>query len=590
MIEDKNRIYDGFQTLESGVDGGRAPNLIDVNQVASAENMVFRGGRAKTRPGIRNYPLTVSNGSNTVGGQTATDAFFGGMFQSACYYAPPNGTQCIMVMSAGRLFQVTPLENTVIVAEIIMSPVNNATYTNYMIQADKFLIVQDAQSPPIIFDGATARRSNIVSHEVPVGTLMAYGMGRLVVVRPDFSSIVFGDLYGSHADKSDPGDSIILFTETTFLTEGFDARIPFDLGKATAATFFPQLDTSTGNGQLMVFCERGAASFFLSLDRSQWKTAAFQQLALLTTGLRGWRSISAVNEDLWFRSEDGWRSYRQARSEPLGWAHIPLSTNVHQYLDNDTPSLLYLINSIYFDNRIIATCNPYWNNGRPYHNGMVVVDFDILSSFGTKFRPAWNGRWTGIKITQLVVGIFKGVRRAFAFGIDNNSKNALYEISLSDKDDFNDTEIDWELVTRAFDFGKLYQSSSPFNENELYDADVWFSDVVDTQTQMNFYYKPDNYPQWVQWQIFSNRAKLIGTPSTITSGGVPIATAGFAPRLSLGKPPDDYDPTNTSRLLRRGYEFQMKLTGSGHLQIDRLRVHGQRTVERSRGLELQKGI
>jgi len=42
MIHDKNRIFDGFVTLESGVDSGRAPNLIDTNQVASAENMVFR--------------------------------------------------------------------------------------------------------------------------------------------------------------------------------------------------------------------------------------------------------------------------------------------------------------------------------------------------------------------------------------------------------------------------------------------------------------------------------------------------------------------------------------------------------------------
>jgi len=44
MIEDKNRIYDGLMTLESGVDSGRPPNLIDTNQVASAENIVFGGG------------------------------------------------------------------------------------------------------------------------------------------------------------------------------------------------------------------------------------------------------------------------------------------------------------------------------------------------------------------------------------------------------------------------------------------------------------------------------------------------------------------------------------------------------------------
>src|SRR5438105_6826165 len=233
-----------------------------------------------------------------------------------------------MAMIDGRLFKVTPTDTIPHIEEITFSPINPAI-TAYMVQVDKSLIVQDGQSLPIIYDGSIARRSNIGGDipEVPVGTLMAYGMGRLVVVRNDFRNIVFGDLYGSHADF-DAGESVIKFTETTYLSEGFDATIPFALGKATAATFFPQLDTSTGNGQLMIFAERGAASFFLSLPRDQWKTASFQQLALLTTGLRGWRSISAVNEDLWFRSDDGWRSFRQARSEPIGWSHIPLSTNV----------------------------------------------------------------------------------------------------------------------------------------------------------------------------------------------------------------------------------------------------------------------
>ena len=43
MISDKNRIYDGFTTLEAGMDSWRSPNLIDSNQVASAEDMTFRG-------------------------------------------------------------------------------------------------------------------------------------------------------------------------------------------------------------------------------------------------------------------------------------------------------------------------------------------------------------------------------------------------------------------------------------------------------------------------------------------------------------------------------------------------------------------
>jgi hypothetical protein len=146
--------------------------------------------------------------------------------------------------------------------------------------------------------------------------------------------------------------------------------------------FFPQLDTSTGNGQLMVFAERGSASFFLSLPREEWKTSTFQILSLLTTGLRGHRSIAVVNEDLWFRGDDGVRAYRQARSEQGGWAHIPLSTNVRQYLENDSGGMLKFCSAIYFDNRILVTTSPVWNQGRPYHSGMVVVDFDIISSFG----------------------------------------------------------------------------------------------------------------------------------------------------------------------------------------------------------------
>src|SRR6185437_3890781 len=139
---------------------------------------------------------------------------------------------------------------------------------------------------------------------------------------------------------TDPADSLIQFTERNFLAGGFDAAIPFQQGVATGAVFFPQLDTSTGNGQLMVFAERGASAFFLSLPRELWQTSQFQILALLTTGLRGHRSVSVVNEDLWFRSEDGYRSYRQARSEAAGWAHIPLSTNVRQFMDVDNERLL----------------------------------------------------------------------------------------------------------------------------------------------------------------------------------------------------------------------------------------------------------
>ena len=75
-----------------------------------------------------------------------------------------------------------------------------------------------------------------------------------------------------------------------------------------------------------------------------------------------------------------------------------------------------------------------------------------------------------------MTGKFNGITRAFAFAIDSDNENQLYELSLNDKNDW-DGLIEWELVTRSFDFSKLSQQGNPFSENELYDADIWLREI-----------------------------------------------------------------------------------------------------------------
>lgn len=94
-------------------------------------------------------------------------------------------------------------------------------------------------------------------------------------------------------------------------------------------------------------------------------------------------------------------------------------------------------------------------------------------------------------------------------------------------------------------------------------------------------YRPDNYPEWVPWREFSQRFDLIGKPSELDAGGLPTARAGYAPRVSFGKPGDDCDPT-TNRKLRLGFQFQVRFKGAGHLAITRFRLHAQKLIERSR--------
>jgi len=94
------------------------------------------------------------------------------------------------------------------------------------------------------------------------------------------------------------------------------------------------------------------------------------------------------------------------------------------------------------------------------------------------------------------------------------------------------------------------------------------------------HYRPDDYPYWTLWKEVSGKLEMIGRPGDIDAGGIPTARPGFAPRLPLGKPSNACDPI-TGRRLRRGYDFQIKFSGSGHVMLDRFRLHAQRQTESS---------
>ena len=98
------------------------------------------------------------------------------------------------------------------------------------------------------------------------------------------------------------------------------------------------------------------------------------------------------------------------------------------------------------------------------------------------------------------------------------------------------------------------------------------------------YYRPDNYPEWIPWREFEDKFALIGSASSLGVGGIPSARPGFAPRISLGKPPNRVDELSTKRNLRRGFNFQVRFTGKGHVVLDRFRLHAQKEIERSRAI------
>jgi hypothetical protein len=96
-------LFDGFNSLEGGVDAGIASSLIGKNQVASACNYSFRGAYPSTRPPYESLILTFNN--------EVTEANFTGIFQGSTTYQAVTGNSGFVVSRGGRLFRIEILVN-----------------------------------------------------------------------------------------------------------------------------------------------------------------------------------------------------------------------------------------------------------------------------------------------------------------------------------------------------------------------------------------------------------------------------------------------------------------------------------------------
>lgn len=215
-----------------------------------------------------------------------------------------------------------------------------------------FTIELESSAPDVVTGDLVAR----YCPEVPVGTIMAYGQGRLFVASADFTEMVAGDLV--QGDIRNQVANLLRFTETTYLSEGGAFRLPTPAGRITGLSFVATQDTATGQGDLTVYGEHGAGTLYVSLPREQWKDQAIQRVLFTNIGCTSQDSIVDVNGDQFFRSLDGERSYRMARAEFSSYGQTPLSAEVSRVLDLDNPDYLDRASGVLFDNRLIFTCAP----------------------------------------------------------------------------------------------------------------------------------------------------------------------------------------------------------------------------------------
>lgn len=554
----------------------------------------------------------------------------------------------------------------------------------YMVQAEKFLIIQTGQDEPRIFDGYTVRRASYYGTQViPIGKQMAYGQGRLFVTVNEGAEIIAGDLVfsgflseakittctaasptvittatphgltqgdlvtiadntsivdstyvvgtvGSATTFSIPVDvttgapgaggtvtkfnagqdsDLLRFTETAFLNEGGSFAPTSKIGKVTALAFLPVQDTSTGQGDLIAFCERGAVTFLVSAPRDQWKNIqGFQRILFDNIGSTSDNTLP-VNGDLFFRSREGngLRSYRNARGEAEGYGQTPISAEIDPILKQDTIWMLDRVSFANFDNRLLMTCLPrrfprratnqteadtYASQPVPtLYEGIAVLDFQSSSSGRGKSAAVFDGIWTGLRIVKLVQGTFDGDPRCFAvcFHEDNTGRRVeIWEIS---KNDEYDTPIEGKrqikagIITRAFNF------KEDMSLKKLVRCDLWFDDLgggLDYPFECELAYRPDDYPNFTTWQTFQ---RAFETEFNISYDAPPNDTVplepfnverGYAPQVRFPTPPLTANvATDVPAYL--GHDFTLRVNWSGRAHLGRLMLHGYRLVENVKG-------
>jgi len=427
-------------------------------------------------------------------------------------------------------------------------------------------------------------RLNPAKKQMPIGTIMAYAYGRVAVSDKNNNIYVSDIIYGNGLTTTSNTQN---FTEQTYWAEGGSFTPPANLGLITGMRVMPSLNINVrGQGELVVFCENGSFTLDLSQNRTTWQLSNIQKVSLIGRGCRSPWSICGVNNDVYFRSDDGWAFYNNAQVDFYNaLAFRKISREVQPWVNYDTPWLRQFESAMFFDNRIIATVSPFTISTssdiglhRP-SRAMIVLDVEQDSKIdpGASLPTKWNGLWEGPQPTQLLTAQINGVQRGFCFSFDADNVNRLYELQNSSVlatgiDDYSQVygsvPIKSFFITKRFDFVPN-QGASKFVRKQLVGGEMWVSNLKE-QITASCDFRPDSYacfnPLLDPIKIGLNEC----TP--IASNCKPVVSQPRYQQIRFPTPDIDKCESFNQIPLQEGSEFQIKINLTGSCIVDRIRL------------------
>lgn len=572
-------IYDGLQSITTGVDSGRSPALLDRNQLAWGLNVTTRGGFITCRPGIASVDLTFLDETGEVDTTVETAFKTGGRFQGAWPYISDAGLDYIVASIGGRIFLIDCQTRNVQDLSTLSGLTNRSDAPRvWFVQAENFLIIQNASDAALIYDGSNLRRSGgDAAREVPPGSVMEYNNGRLWVASPDGVRFVAGDLaYSVTGQRRD----VLGFTENTYLNGGGFFAVPSNAGPITAMRSIAVQDNPTGQGPLIIFTTRGAFAVNAPFNRDDWQNtrSPIVTITLQAAGAVSQASTTLVNGDIWFRSFDGSRSFVWAQRDHGTWVNTPLSREVSRALDFDSPSLLPYASAILFDNRWLCTTQPSQalEDGAirgVTHAALTVLDFTPVSQMFNRSQPVWDGIWTGLDFLQVLTT--QGANtRAFAFALNNDSEVTLWEFSHEARFDGN-TRIQWAFETPSYGF-----DTGGWSLRELLYYDLW-ADRLAGDLGFTMRYREDGYPFWRTWHQWEDCA-LIDDCSHAACSTPANSQEQYRPRVR-GPLADATCDAITLKPSNQFYRAQVRFECVGFARIRQLRLVARDVPEETEG-------
>jgi hypothetical protein len=430
-----------------------------------------------------------------------------------------------------------------------------------------------------------AFRLNPAAQQMPIGTIMAYAYGRVAVSTAQNNIYVSDIIYGNGFTDT---TNTQYFTEQTYWAEGGSFTPPANLGLITGMRVMPSLNINVrGQGELVIFCENGSFTLDLSQNRTTWQLSNIQKVSLIGRGCRSPWSITGVNNDVYFRSDDGWAFYNNAQVDfyqALSFKKI--SREVQPWVNYDTPWLRQFESAMFFDNRLIATVSPFTiANANPSYGlhrpsrAMIVLDVEMPSKIeaDASLPTRWNGLWEGPQPTQLLSAQINGVQRGFCFSFDADGVNRLYELQNSSVlatgiDDYSQVygsvPIKSFFITKRFDFTPN-PGASKFVRKQLVGGEMWISNLKEEVTA-SCEFRPDSY---ACFNPLLDPIKVgVSACSPVTTNCSPIVSQPRYQQIRFPSPNIDQCETFNDIPVEEGSEFQIKINLSGSCIVDRIRL------------------